>query len=269
MRIAAVALVLTTGFTPLTAVVPTHLGPPASPAVDFIRGVPTKTIESVFVEAMIVRMEGLEQAKGIPFSGQPAIQVLDEKQSKAGMSYYDTASCTIQLQQDIGQKLSTYYHKEVCSMNELNVALAPEFSCVVDHELGHALTDQISRRNGLGPWFTKEYYNRQDPNNKVGLHVIDEGIAYYFRMVYHNGENGTLELFPLYGRKFGSKANKEMAGHWIVKDIIDKYGEKGILWLITHPFNAKDRNMREEARLYRDRALRELEASRGSEKIRG
>jgi hypothetical protein len=46
-------------------------------------------------------------------------------------------------------------------------------------------------------------------------------------------------------------------GHWLVGEILDKYGERGLRWLVSHPF-IPGGNMRQDAAKYRESALTQL-----------
>ena len=130
-----------------------------------------------------------------------------------------------------------------------------QFMSLLDHELGHALADQIARRAGKTMW----------PVLCCGERVISEGIAEFFECEKPEPEvKSGDDYFPAEGRVnfWDSNAGKRairVGGHWLVRPILEKYGGKGIEYLVTHKFDPPENgNMREAAKEYQKKALEEL-----------
>ena len=117
------------------------------------------------------------------------------------------------------------------------------FGKLADHELGHVLGDQVSRRAGLGIWFTSNYVDTLSAKQQLGLKLVSEGVAEYFE---HFRE-----------LKNESSSNSLTGSLWLVSDILTKFGERGLVWLIANPFVPTD-NIEHEAAAYRAKALTEL-----------
>ena len=85
---------------------------------------------------------------------------------------------------------------------------------VLDHELGHFYIDKFNESLGKGDW----------SNRNRGKKIISEGICEYFRIVLNNG---------------GKHDFADYGGLPIVKPILDRYGKRGIDYLITNPPNVE------------------------------
>ncbi len=133
---------------------------------------------------------------------------------------------------------------------------------LLDHELGHELMDQLSRRNGLGPWFSRARFDAATDPERLGLDILSEGTAVFFQRVnYPRDDSGLSEgAFPA-SRDQQALYNYKMVaydgGYWLVRDILSRYRERGLVWMMRHPFVATD-GMRAAAIAYRQTALREL-----------
>ncbi len=133
---------------------------------------------------------------------------------------------------------------------------------LLDHELGHEVMDQLSRRNGLGPWFTRSRFDAATDPERLGLDILSEGTAMFFqRENCVRDDSGLSEgAFPAsreQQRMYNYKMIAYDGGYWLVRDILGRYRERGLLWMMQHPFVAAD-NIRAAAIEYRQRALREL-----------
>ena len=147
-------------------------------------------------------------------------------------------------------------------LNERTAADDSELGELLDHELGHELMDQVSRRNGLGPWFTEERFGASTYAEKLGLDILSEGTAQFFQRVDSPRDDSDLSelTFPATTKQQNYYTYRMIAydgGYWIVRDVLSKHGERGLLWLMRHPFVPAN-DMRTAALGYRDRALKEL-----------
>lgn len=154
-------------------------------------------------------------------------------------------------------------HKPASGCLNADIAAADnELDELLDHELGHMLMDQVSRRNGLGPWFTEQRFQASTDAEKLGMDILSEGTAVYFqRLDSPRDDSGLSErAFPANREEQALYTYKMIAfdgGYWLVRDVLNRYGERGLVWLVAHPFIATD-DMRAAAVAYRARALREL-----------
>lgn len=148
---------------------------------------------------------------------------------------------------------------------------------IVDHELGHALVDQLSRRIGNRMWPGPE----NDPNvewdgNKrkskwvaqMGLSIICEGLGSYFEFHGKPPYSGEEELgynwLPeSYGDlRWQATDVQYLGGYWLIAPIVRKYGEEGIIYLIKNPFSFEDGNAQKAAFEYQRKALKKLARKR-------
>jgi hypothetical protein len=112
---------------------------------------------------------------------------------------------------------------------------------VVDHELGHALADQFSRRIGNGPW-PPPFSERKgwDLKTRVGYALLYEGVAEYCGSL-SVGESE--EQFGMPPDTLTEKVESPLfvgfviygGGHWLVKPILDAYKAEGLRYIVTHP----------------------------------
>jgi hypothetical protein len=111
---------------------------------------------------------------------------------------------------------------------------------VVEHELGHFYVDNLIKKLGK----TEINYIGF---KKISKEIIGEGIAEYFARVMNdkkNFPNETVDSNNFYSESF-----------YLVKPIIDKYGEKGIEYLLFNLPTIKELNLPRE---YQERILKKL-----------
>jgi hypothetical protein len=157
----------------------------------------------------------------------------------------------------------TARHKQSAgSLDAETAAGDDELAELLDHELGHVLMDQVSRRNGLGPWFTEKRFGASTQGERIGLDILSEGTAVFFQNVYFPRDYRDLSVrtFPATREEDRLYTYRMIAydgGYWMVREVLNKYGERGLIWFLQHPFLARD-DTRPAAIVYRDRALKEL-----------
>ncbi len=132
----------------------------------------------------------------------------------------------------------------------------------IDHELGHALVDQISWRN-VGKGASLEDYSTLEGDEQIGMKIIFEGLAIClgYESVpsdLKNIGNGP-ELFPEGPKdvRWEMRAYQYNGGCWLVRPILESCGEQGIVYLITNRLRFKDGNVRIAAENYQHVALRD------------
>jgi len=143
------------------------------------------------------------------------------------------------------------------------VAKDPEISRIFRHELGHLWSDQVSRRNNLGPSITDARYIKMTAGQKIGWKVVTEGVGEYFENANDSipEEALTALSFPAsFGEIQDEKQLTRVAfngGLWLVHDILSTYGERGMVWMLKHPYAARE-DFRQSAVEYHEQALKEL-----------
>ncbi|MCC7356760.1 MAG: hypothetical protein IT410_04095 [Candidatus Doudnabacteria bacterium] len=135
---------------------------------------------------------------------------------------------------------------------------------LLDHELGHALMDQVSRRSANRPWPDYECVIYMTIKEKVSVKIRSEGVGTYFEYKgqppYKDDDQYGFNWLPS-GPEDLAWDNihySYMGGRWIVAPIIKQYGEQGLVYIITHPIEYHYDNLREGAKAYREKALKEL-----------
>ncbi len=129
---------------------------------------------------------------------------------------------------------------------------------LVCHELGHALTDQYSRRMYGTPWLDIEKWEKKKKKEKIIEAALLEGVAEYIG--YTIAKDTTLpKITSLPKRKRGSVWYTHWyytGGYWTVKPIIDSFGIQGIEYIIKNKsFPIKNWNIRKGAILYQKKAF--------------
>ena len=223
--------------------------------------------EAVLTEVLKIRGRKLEKASGISFGKTWVIRADLEYSVGDGYRGQVDAQYVAEGQMVVFPIRKTYelnvkYKTPVRLLDPVLIADDPEFGALVDHELGHALSDIISRRAGLGPFFTVEQFNKLSRDRGMGVNITAEGIGMYFQRLLHPVDETLSPLaFPASVEQ-DSQYTYEIVvfqgGAWLMKDIIAKYGERGIVWVLAHPLVAPTDNMRSVAEAYRSKALTEL-----------
>ena len=223
--------------------------------------------ESVLARALILRAQRLQEETGIDFDrGWPRHVSLEWSLGTAGPNGFDAIykaeTQTVYFPIRIWNELAARHRPASGCLNADIAAADVELSELLDHELGHELMDQVSRRNGLGPWFTDERFRSSTGAEQLGLNILSEGTAVFFqRLDSPRDDSGLSErAFPATRDEQALYTYRMIVfdgGYWLVRDVLSHYGERGLIWLMRHPFIADD-NMRGSAVAYRERALREL-----------
>lgn len=225
--------------------------------------------EKKLLSAVMIRARAIEQKTGIPFNQnwKPGIGILESAGTgnisgqKSGPAVYLVEKQKIMFEREVIPLLEKKYGKPFLLLEPKVIANEIEFSKLADHELGHALTDTISRRLDRGHFITLKRLKTLTKEEQLGLHMISEGIAVFFEQVLSHTKQRFIEIplpsSPLETELYPREMIVYQGGHWIVDDILSRFGEKGLVWLIINPFVPK-KNIREDAKKYRERAFYEL-----------
>src|SRR3989344_5121145 len=129
---------------------------------------------------------------------------------------------------------------------------------ILAHELGHFYSDKLSEEIGNGNWPLNNKKTQEDDKWK-GKKLISEGIAIYFakKTLKDTTEDIGREIvnFNDYYEGGGIFSFYEV-GYHVIRSVLDKYGKKGIEYLIKNPPNKKQLDNIKE---YREKCLRGLE----------
>jgi len=112
---------------------------------------------------------------------------------------------------------------------------------ILAHELGHDYTNQFSQSIGRGTWPPKpdNFAGSNTPYKwrEVGIRLVSEGVAEYFwkTLVGEKDDFSDSEWKEMTGNPAVSTTYPYItrAGFHFVKPIIDKFGERGLKYLIT------------------------------------
>lgn len=141
-----------------------------------------------------------------------------------------------------------------CNWDETSASLA--------HELGHFYTWSLARSEYPNSWLIQNFDSGSDPVGRVIQLVVIEGIGEYFLgAVFH-------EYQPIFSDDPDSLvANMErlhwgpdlvgQTGYWLVKPLIDRYGEAGLRYLLRVPLDLHSLDFSELCR-YQEEALSAL-----------
>jgi hypothetical protein len=133
-------------------------------------------------------------------------------------------------------------YKSVSDTSRCNPA---NVRAILAHELGHAYVNQLSLAIGNGNWpdFSSLEGGPEGLWKSAGLKLVSEGIAEYFSKAL----GGVKDDFS--GSEWERIANDPYrttypdavrAGFHFVKPILDKFGERGMIYLIKNPPVVKD-----------------------------
>lgn len=226
--------------------------------------------EAMFSKTILLRAQKLEEKTSFRFNKNWVPKVRLEWSLGTGTNgsnaIYKAETQTTYFPIRILYELTARHKGWQDSLSAETAAEDNELAEIMDHELGHELMDQVSRRNGLGPWFTEKRFNASTDGERLGLDILSEGTAQYFQRVNFPREDSDLSefTFPATVEQQKYYTYRMIAydgGYWIVRDVLKKHGERGLIWFMHHPFVA-GYDMRTVAVTYRDRALKDLSQER-------
>lgn len=135
----------------------------------------------------------------------------------------------------------------------------------IDHELGHALADQVSYKFRNYPWPEELDMKSLDDDIRISTKILSEGVAEYFANLFYENVKTSPDWLPsgYEMRYLMTRYSKDNTwpydgGHFIVEPIIEQYGESGLMYIIAHKFSFENGDIRNAGILYQQTALRKL-----------
>lgn len=178
-----------------------------------------------------------------------------------GAEYHSDTQCLFFKPAYLDEKIKLIdFEKDILASGEFR----NRFRELFDHELGHVLADHLSRGLGKGPWPNSKRFKKMRWEAQQGINIISEGIGSFFEHTSVVGEikisdeflPEEVEGFRWQDENYQKKIYYD-GGHWLVRPIIKQFGERGIIYLITHPFVFDD-NARAAAHHYQNKAIEKL-----------
>jgi hypothetical protein len=116
---------------------------------------------------------------------------------------------------------------------------------VIDHELGHALVHDIALRAGQARWFNSLTIKTMTADERIGLTMLAEGISAYFERLTSadrqpHGYGNLPGSWSDTDWQFNTARVINEGGYWIVFPIIERFGEQGIVYLLSHQLRLPD-----------------------------
>jgi hypothetical protein len=175
------------------------------------------------------RIRRIEKLVGVSFDGgNPDIRAVPMVDWYYAQYEPNTAAILVNAK-DVsfeGNRVSVSQHFKASSISK-------SLEGTLDHELGHMLTDQLSRRIGNGAWPpSQDKMVRMSWAEVVGIKTTSEGIATWIGLGGKCPEGASAASLA----SIQSVEALYAGGCWMVGDILAGYHERGLRYLITHPF---------------------------------
>ena len=146
------------------------------------------------------------------------------------------------------------------------MAKLPDLVQMTDHELGHLLASQIAARLNQPFLPFKDKQQTMPFEVMIGMRIVSEGIASYFGATTgHLNGHPTDEVFPEKLEKIDLVTGVVdfddicyPGGEWLVTPVIQRYGERGVAYLVSHPFVPLYDTFQASVHTYQRVALEEL-----------
>jgi hypothetical protein len=220
--------------------------------------------EAVLAKAVAIRAKRLEQLSGITFSKdwKPIVHLTWLLDGRNTEGQYVAETREILFKVHVWTEINVRHKTQLHLMDPAVLANDEVFGELADHELGHALCDDVNRKINGKPYFLVQYFNSLSHDYRMGLNIISEGVGRYFQVLRHPSDAkiskfylpGTLQE----GHLYDYDTITLLGGSYVVSDVLSRYGQLGLEYLVSHEFDADSKNMRGAAVSYRDKALLEL-----------
>ncbi len=139
-----------------------------------------------------------------------------------------------------------------------SVFKSPRILMAIDHELGHALADQICRRKNFFAWPPDTVSSTNE--DTIAGKILSEGVGEYFGRLFTPDTIADSEWLPGGSSSLCRSMPKweYYGGYWLVKPIIDQFGEKGIAYISSHTFSYEGNRIRQAGYEYQKKAIETL-----------
>lgn len=217
--------------------------------------------EKCWEQAMLVRKNAIEKKFGMKFNNGwiPKMEFKSSDTISHEIIFYDGRYIKETGSFRINKK---FRDANIPSIGDTITKLADSISLLIDHELAHALIDHISYRLNGKTWpVGSSFYSRWEV---LQVRILTEGTADYFKNMMSGDTTSSIENLPnnLESSLWQTNMWIYNGGYFVVKPIIEKYGQKGIEYLITHPLFLVSYDVQSSCVEYQKNALKELEALR-------
>ena len=217
-----------------------------------------------------LRRSALEQACGIEVPHDSNLTVTfaipkhlnPQSQPPFGIRFY-AATGTFMVQPKMQEALN-HWHRDTWSASRDSFPV-PDDSLLleIDREVGRAIVYDVARQSNR-----MELFQPQAQLEKtVGVRLLLTGMSTYFERRL-SANRSTYGLGTLPSRWNNSWLDHTQVndifcegGNWIVSRIIDEYGERGIIYILSHPLVVIDGNAYQAAMNYQRDALAALRAA--------
>jgi|GEM_PF-2000404 len=208
-----------------------------------------------------------EQAVKIKHFGKPKVEFgdcdSDFPSGRGLVAYYDEKSETVCY--PIEQNSSVELTGEKNFRQKFFENFCPDFTSNVKetmwHELGHFYSHKLAQRRSQKAVENFKLIHSKNENEFLGYKTVSEGIAEYF-LKKTSGKKEDYFVDELWPENIEGMNNLLMyfGGYHLVKEVLDFYGDDGIIYLLENP--PKIKNPRFDFPRYKERTMRILECLR-------
>lgn len=159
--------------------------------------------------------------------------------------------------------ITHWYQAVVIPMSDSVTKETSFAASLMCHELGHALAEQISYRVTCKPWPDTMVWKYGTERQKMVQKILSEGVSEYFGNLVVRDTMDKIYWLPTKKKHClwtpGTSEWMYHGGYWTVKPILDRFGQQGLIYVITNTtFPRKSYNLRRGALRYQRRALKKL-----------
>jgi len=194
------------------------------------------SIQSRWEQAMLIRKNVIEKKFGIKFNNGwvPKMEFKSSDTISHEIIFYNGRYVEETGTLRINER---FRGANIPAVGDLVTKLPDSVCLLIDHELGHALTDQISHRLSGKTWPAETSFETYW--EVIEIRILTEGVADFFRNMLSSDTTSSVKNLPNNSQDELWQTKKWIydGGYWTVKPIIEKYGEKGIEYIINHLFH--------------------------------